>query len=70
MHSKAMIKKSIFLLALAALGQFWLTKQMQAQRQRAQSISKAKPERLQTWEGEGGALPVTGAQLGPDPSHS
>jgi len=23
---------------------------------------------VQTWEGEGGALPVTGAQLGPDPA--
>lgn len=26
------------------------------------------PARMHTWEGEGGALPTTGAQLGPDPS--
>jgi len=26
-----------------------------------------KPVPVQTWEGEGGALPTTGAQLGPDP---
>ena len=66
-----MTKKSIFLLALTALGQFWVTKQMQARRQRVlhgHSLTKVKPGRLQTWEGEGGALPVTGAQLGPEPS--
>jgi hypothetical protein len=28
---------------------------------------KAKPVPVQTWEGEGGALPATGAQMGPDP---
>ncbi|WP_280156208.1 hypothetical protein [Piscinibacter sp. XHJ-5] len=29
---------------------------------------KAKPEPEQRWEGEGGALPATGAQMGPDPA--
>jgi hypothetical protein len=29
---------------------------------------KAKPVPVQTWEGEGGALPATGAQMGPDPA--
>jgi hypothetical protein len=28
---------------------------------------KVKPVPVQTWEGEGGALPATGAQMGPDP---
>ena len=30
--------------------------------------SKAKPVEVSTWEGEGGALPVSGAQLGPPPT--
>ena len=29
---------------------------------------KGPPTPVQTWEGEGGALPATGAQLGPDPA--
>ena len=29
---------------------------------------KAKPPQVETWEGEGGALRSTGAQMGPDPS--
>jgi hypothetical protein len=29
--------------------------------------SKAKPVEVSTWEGEGGALPRTGPQLGPEP---
>jgi hypothetical protein len=28
---------------------------------------KAKHPAVQTWEGEGGALPDTGSQVGPDP---
>ncbi|SEL06625.1 hypothetical protein SAMN05216359_10522 [Roseateles sp. YR242] len=28
-----------------------------------------KPEEVTTWEGEGGALHRTGAQLGPEPNH-
>ena len=29
-----------------------------------------KPEKIQRWEGEGGALPVTGSQTGPEPKKS
>jgi hypothetical protein len=29
---------------------------------------RAAPTPVQTWEGEGGALPATGAQMGPDPA--
>jgi len=35
---------------------------------RRQDATKPKPMPVQTWEGEGGALPLTGAQLGPDPA--
>ena len=28
---------------------------------------KAKHPAVQTWEGEGGALPATGSQMGPNP---
>ena len=35
------------------------------QQQRAQ-----KPAAVSTWEGEGGALPTVGSQLGPAPSHT
>ena len=37
-----------------------------AQQQR--QASRAKPPELTTWEGEGGALPGTGSQIGPDPA--
>jgi len=65
-----MIKKSVLLLTLATLGQLWVVAQMHAKRQRHRlsGASKPKPAVLQTWEGEGGALPVSGPQLGPDPS--
>ncbi len=36
-------------------------------RRLAHESHKVKPVPVQTWEGEGGALPATGAQMGPDP---
>ena len=45
-----------------------LSLQRQLQRRRAHEQPKAKPVPVQTWEGEGGALPATGAQMGPDPT--
>ena len=33
-----------------------------------QEPQKVKPVPVQTWEGEGGALPATGSHLGPDPA--
>ena len=49
-----------------AVGTAWsLVKQAQARRPIA--AAKPKPEAVHTWEGEGGALPNTGAQMGPDP---
>ena len=56
---------SALVLGLTA-GTLWsLTKQYR--RRHAGEPQRHKPVPVQTWEGEGGALPVTGAQLGPDP---
>jgi hypothetical protein len=38
--------------------------------ERRQRSSIAKPTELTTWEGEGGALPGTGSQIGPEPVKS
>jgi hypothetical protein len=43
------------------------------QRRRAreqQQQQRSKPAEVSTWEGEGGALPTVGSQLGPAPSRS
>lgn len=75
MHHLTMNKKStLMLVALAAVSQFFVVAKLRkASRQKAlkgaSTPPKAKPVVVQTWEGEGGALPVTGSQLGPDPSH-
>lgn len=63
-----MIKRviSVGLFALTA-GTLWsLSKQLRQTGR--QELPKAKPVPEQRWEGEGGALPVTGAQTGPDPA--
>jgi hypothetical protein len=56
--------------ALAAVA-CWIWQWDQRRREREQlarsRMPKAKPEEVTTWEGEGGALPTTGAQLGPAP---
>jgi hypothetical protein len=46
----------------------WVALTRQTRRRLAQEPPKAKPVTEQTWEGEGGALPVTGAHMGPDPT--
>ena len=58
------------LLALAAAGYAawrW-SNQSREQAQDRHAATAVKPTQVGTWEGEGGALPVSGAQLGPDPS--
>ena len=55
---------SVGLFALTA-GTLWSLSQQLRRSQR--EAPKAKPVPVQTWEGEGGALPATGAQMGPDP---
>ncbi len=56
---------SFGLTALTAATLYELSKQLQRS---SQTKGVHKPEHVQTWEGEGGALPMTGAQLGPDPA--
>ncbi|RZL00542.1 MAG: hypothetical protein EOP36_15295 [Rubrivivax sp.] len=61
---------SLYRLALAALftGTIWsLRRQAHQKRQKALVSSRAKPEAVQTWEHEGGALPQTGSHMGPNP---
>jgi hypothetical protein len=50
---------------LAALAWQWNRQRRKDEASRRRS--KAKPVEVSTWEGEGGALPVSGAQLGPPP---
>jgi hypothetical protein len=54
-------------LALTAIigGALWSLRQ--SSRREANAQPKAKQPAVQTWEGEGGALPATGSQMGPDP---
>jgi hypothetical protein len=49
-----------------ALGQ-WVAARQQLAYSRRLDNPRAKPDEVSNWEGEGGALPVTGAQLGPAP---
>jgi hypothetical protein len=42
----------------------------QRRRAREQEQQRSKPAEVNTWEGEGGALPTVGSQLGPAPSSS
>lgn len=58
---------SLGLAALTAATLYELSKQLRRGAP-ANKDSTHKPGHFQTWEGEGGALPVTGAQIGPDPA--
>lgn len=65
------MNQSIYRIALAALftGTLWsLRQQAHRKRQIAQRNTKSKPEAVQTWEDEGGALPHTGSHMGPNPT--
>lgn len=62
---------SLYRIALAALftGTLWsLRQQVHRKRQITQRNTRSKPEEVQTWEHEGGALPQTGSQMGPNPT--
>ena len=56
-------------LALTAVigGAIWSLRRSSGDRQDNDRQPKAKLPAVQTWEGEGGALPTTGSQMGPDP---
>ncbi len=64
------MNRNLYHLALAALftGTVWSLRRQGQQKRQAALRSKAKPEAVQTWEHEGGALPRTGSQMGPNPS--
>ena len=49
-----------------ALGQWAAARQQHTLRHRLDN-PRRKPDEVSNWEGEGVALPVTGAQLGPAP---
>jgi hypothetical protein len=63
-HANRFVSLVVLVLATSA----WVALRRQTQRRPGQEPSKAKPAPVQTWEGEGGALPVTGAHMGPDPT--
>lgn len=48
------------------VGTLWsLSRQLN--RKASEDAGRRPQAPMQTWEGEGGALPATGAQMGPDP---
>lgn len=52
--------------AAAVTGTIWALRRQSMRRRHERP--KAKPPAVQTWEGEGGALPSTGSQTGPNPA--
>ena len=66
-----MMLKRIVPMLLAGLAVYqWQARRRDRELLRQHASSKKKPPEVTTWEGEGGALKTTGAQLGPDPSHT
>ena len=62
-------RKLMVTAALVALGAGWLTRFNRMRARRLEGRPRSKPEHLQTWEGEGGAIPTpagrTVAQVDP-----
>lgn len=48
----------------------WLILRWDERRRALERQTKSKPVEVSTWEGEGGALPTVGPQLGPAPTHT
>ena len=64
----ALPRFSLFTVLLAGFAAYqWQARRCEAE-QRKLGTSQPKPHEVSTWEGEGGALKGTGAQLGPDPA--
>lgn len=64
-----MIARLTVMAAAACL--LWQWDNQRRQRHQREPLARnvrTKPEEVTTWEGEGGALPVTGAQQGPAPA--
>jgi hypothetical protein len=63
-------RKLMFAAALAALAAGWLAAWRRARARRLAARPQAQPRELQTWEGEGGGVPLedghTAAQVRPE----
>jgi hypothetical protein len=64
---KRLISLSLFAMTAATLVSLSRQLRRQAGDERADAGRQGAPLPVHTWEGEGGALPATGAQMGPDP---
>ena len=62
-----MANRLVSLMVLGAVAGAFLSLRSRSQRRRAHEAPRSGPEHELLWEGEGGALPATGAQMGPDP---
>jgi hypothetical protein len=63
------MSKLVSLAALIVAGGAYIALRDSSRRQRLLlEAPRRKPEPVQTWEGEGGAFPTTGSQMGPDPT--
>ena len=51
-------RKLVVATALVTLAAGWLAKHTRAHLHRVKARPRSKPEHLQTWEGEGGAVPT------------
>jgi hypothetical protein len=58
-----------FALAGVAAATLWSLQRQAAERRQKRALKPKQPA-LSTWEGEGGALPKTGSQMGPSPTHT
>lgn len=60
--------RTLFMMSALAVSQYALFSKWAAPRRRSlrQAAAQPQPEAVQTWEDEGGGLPLTGAQLSPE----
>jgi hypothetical protein len=60
--------RTLFMMSALAVSQYALFTKWAAPRRRSLRQAAAQPpqQAVQTWEDEGGGLPLTGAQLSPD----
>jgi hypothetical protein len=63
-----MANRLVSLVALAVAAGAMAALRRSSRAQRALQAPKAPPVPMQTWEGEGGALPATGSHMGPEPA--
>jgi hypothetical protein len=64
-----MLKRIVPMLMVGVAVYQWQSHRRERELQRRLALARKKPPEVTTWEGEGGALKTTGAQLGPAPSN-